>query len=98
MGSETTAHPLNCQDDVTRVDAFLQVVSCERDQVLDVSRWNDWTPPDRGDHRIFFGKYAGQRYHDIPASYLRWMVSLEQPSKSMQKAQQFAKAELERRG
>jgi uncharacterized protein (DUF3820 family) len=80
---------------------FLEVVDCEPAEVLDTAeRLPGLKAAVKGASGItvYFGKHKGLMLGQVPSSYLRWALSVGEPSRSFRRFQRQAQTELQARG
>lgn len=94
---------------IDRTAEFMKVVNCQRDEVLDVARWNGKHSTrgpkpgepgsDEAKARNFvmpFGKHSGKPIRDVPKGYLLWCIG-NLKTKGSKKVKRIIQFELNRR-
>ena len=86
-----------------KVNAFLELVRCRPDEVLDIPADRLNQPPQSvtaspearlksiGEKQIYFGKHKGKKMREVPTDYLQWALGEKPKNNSFRKFQRDAK-------
>ena len=92
-----------------KVNAFLELVRCRPDEVLDIPADRLNQPPQSvtaspearlksiGEKQIYFGKHKGKKMREVPTDYLQWALGEKAKDNSFRKFQRDAKEYLRSR-